>query len=140
MEIIKLSKDDIIGNKMTLKKGQMSYDTALASSWAKDANTSFKTLQDYNAKLNNREYLSSDDLKSYKSAMNSYVENNNRLRRLNKILGQGYTDEQEKEWNDAITTLQREYKEASDYFSQFKDENEFKDIINSNYDRLFGGK
>ena len=47
MGIIKLTKDDIISNKMTLKKGQMSYDTALASSWGKDAKTSFETLQNY---------------------------------------------------------------------------------------------
>ncbi|MGN1320260.1 MAG: hypothetical protein ACI4U6_03995, partial [Acutalibacteraceae bacterium] len=129
MGIIKLTKDDIISNKMTLKKGQMSYDTALASSWETNVKTSFETLQNYNTKLNNREYLSSDDLKSYESAMNSYIENNNRLRRLNKILGQGYTDKQEKEWNNAITSLQSGYKEASDYFSQFKDENEFKDTL-----------
>lgn len=129
MGIIKLTKDDIISNKMTLNKSQISYDTALVSNWESDAKTSFETLQNYNTKLNNREYLSSDDLKSYKSAVDSFVENNNRLRRLNKIFGQGYTDEQEKEWNDAITSLQSGYKEASDYFSQFKDENEFKDTL-----------
>ena len=129
MGIIKLTKDDIISNKMTLNKSQISYDTALVSNWESDAKMSFETLQNYNTKLNNREYLSSDDLKSYKSAVDSFVENNNRLRRLNKIFGQGYTDEQEKEWNDAITSLQSGYKEASDYFSQFKDENEFKDTL-----------
>ncbi len=129
MEIIKLTKDDIINNKMTLNKNQISYDTALVNSWESGAKTSFETLQNYNTKLNNREYMSTDDLKSYKSAMNSYIENNNRLRRLNKIFGQGYTDAQEKEWNDAITSLQSGYKEASDYFSQFKDENEYKETL-----------
>ncbi len=94
-----------------------------------EAKNYINTLQKYSDKVDRQEYFSSDDLKGYKAAMDGYINSNNRLRRLNKSFGNGFTEEEEKQWNDCITSLQNGYTDISNYFSYFKTEKEFKDAM-----------
>ena len=94
-----------------------------------EAKNYINTLQKYSDKVNRQEYFSSEDLKGYKAAMDGYINSNNRLRRLNKSFGKGYTEEEEKTWNDSMSSLQRGYTEISDYFSKYKTDKDYKDAV-----------
>ena len=103
---------------------QRSYDSALVGRWESGAKASFEALKKYSAKIGNNEYLSKKDLEDYKSAMDSYVDNSNRLRKINSSFGKGYSEDEEKQWADYISTLQTDYNQLSKYYSQFKTEDE----------------
>ena len=99
-----------------------------------EAKNYINTLQKYSDKVDRQEYFSSEDLKGYKAAMDGYINSNNRLRRLNKSFGKGYTEEEEKTWNDSVTSLESGYKQLTDYFSKFKDKKEYKEAIRARED------
>ena len=103
---------------------QRSYDSALVGSWESDAKASFEVLKKYSTKVGSGGYLSSKDLEEYKSAMDSYVDNSNRLRQINSSFGKGYSEDEAKQWTDYISTLQSDYDQLSKYYSQFKTEDE----------------
>ena len=108
---------------------QRSYDSALVGRWESGAKASFEALKKYSAKIGNNEYLSKKDLEDYKSAMDSYVDNSNRLRKINSSFGKGYSEDEEKQWADYISTLQTDYNQLSKHYSKFKNELEYNDAV-----------
>ena len=127
MSDIRLVKKDKNDDKLkNIKFGINSYGVKRLEL---DASSSFEALKKYREKLENEEYFSNDDLKAYESAMNRYVENSNRLKGLNKTLGKSYTEEEETEWNNSVSSLQSGYKEMSDYFSKFKNKSEYNEYL-----------
>lgn len=131
MSILKLSKNDIIktddaNSKIKLKKNQLSYDSSMVSTWESSNKDSLATLNKYTEKLKNNEYMSSDDLKAYRKALDSYIDSTTRLRTLNKSLGTAYDEEDEKKWNNFVSSANTEYDSLSKYYSQFDSEDAFK--------------
>ena len=126
MSVLKLSKNDIkknddSENKIKLKRDQLSYDSAMISGWETTNKTSVETLNNYYTRLNNNEWLSADDLNSYRTALDSYIDSGNRLRRL----GNSYTEEEEKTWNDSISSMNTTYDSVSKLHSNFKTGDDF---------------
>ena len=125
MSVLKLSKIDITknndaDNKIKLKKSQLSYDSAMVSGWETQNKDSMNTLNNYYTKLNNNEWLSADDIKTYRSALDSYISTSNRLRGLSKAIGDGYSEEDEKSWTDSINLMNSTYDSVSKLHSAFK--------------------
>ena len=130
MSVLKLSKKDITinnsdDNKIKLKKDQLSYDSAMLSGWEATNKSAIEILNSYNTKLQNKEYLTADDIASYKKAVEDYISSTNNLRGINKVFGNGYTDEEEKAWTDNITSLQSSPENLSNFYSQFKSEDDY---------------
>lgn len=126
MSVLKLSKNDIrknddSENKIKLKKGQLSYDSAMISGWETTNKTSVETLNNYHTRLNNNEWMSADDLNSYRTAIDNYINTGNRLRKL----GGKYTEEEEKQWNDSISSMNTTYDSVSKLHSSFKTGDDF---------------
>ncbi len=120
----KKREDDVF--KATSRK---TYDSALVSSWERDASVSFGTLKNYLTKMDNGEYLSSKDLEDYKSAMERYIDKASRLRGINKSLGNSYSEEEEKEWLDSVNSLKTGYEHNSKVYSSYKNEKEYKKAL-----------
>ena len=124
MAVLKLSKKDIIKNgekeeKITLKRSDLSYDSAKLYGWEQSNKESLDILNQFNERVNNQEWLSKDDLTSYKKALDSYVSTTNRLRGINKAFGKGYTDEEEASWAESLASLNKGYDEITGFYSQF---------------------
>ena len=130
MSVLKLTKNDIIRNddkeeKIKLKRSDLSYDSARVSGWEQANRQSLDILNDYNNRINKSEWLTKEDRENYKKALDSYIETSNYLRGINKTFGEGYTDEDEKNWNDSIASMNTGFDEISNFYSQFASDKEY---------------
>ena len=134
--MIKLTKNDIVKSnggegKRKLTKSDVTFDTTPIGGWETTNKESFNTLNSYYERINRGEYLSADDMKTYKSALDSYIDTSNRLRGLNNSYGEGFSEEEEQKWLDSLTSMQSDYDNASKYYGSFKTEQSFKDYLAS---------
>ena len=130
MSVLKLSKNDITKNndgenKIKINKNQISYDSAMVYGWESKNKDSLNTINNYYTKINNGGYLSADDIKTYRSALDSYISTSNSLRGLDKALGNSYSEDDEKKWTDSISSMNTEYENIYNYYSQFGTEKSF---------------
>ena len=135
MSILKLSKKDIQkngedDNKVKLSRSQISYDSAMVSDWETRNKEAYDALESYRQRINSGGYLSADDLSSYRTALDSYVETSTGLRGISKAFGQGEMDD-DNAWADTISQMETGYKGISDYYSQWDTE----DAYNAWYQR-----
>ena len=135
MSILKLSKKDIQKNgeddkKIKLSRSQISYDSAMVSDWETRNKEAYDALESYRQRINSGGYLSADDLSSYRTALDSYVETSTGLRGISKAFGQGDMDD-DTAWADTISQMETGYKGISDYYSQWDTE----DAYNAWYQR-----
>ena len=131
MSVLKLTKNDIVrngdnGEKIKLKRSDLSYDSAKVSGWEQANRQSLDILNDYNNRINKSEWLDEEDRKKYRSALDSYIETSNYLRGINKTFGEGYSDEDEKKWSDSIAYMNEAYDSTDKYYSQWIDEKDYK--------------
>lgn len=129
MSILKLSKKDIQKNgeddkKIKLSRSQISYDSAMVSDWETRNKEAYDALESYRQRINSGGYLSADDLSSYRTALDSYVETSTGLRGISKVFGQGDMDD-DTAWADTISQMETGYKGISDYFSQWDTEDAY---------------
>ena len=87
--------------------------------WQNLNEESSNTINFYNTKINNGEWLSTKDLDAYNKAIGDYIDSSNRFREYNKAYGTTYSDEDEKSWNETISSLQNGYTSVAQYYSQF---------------------
>ena len=140
MSVLKLTKKDITSHKsenanegvLKLKKSDLVYDAATYSAWEQSNKEAIDILNRYNDRVNKQEWISSDDLASYRKALDSYISTSNSLRGLNKIFGKGYTDEEETSWADTLSSLGKGYEDLSAYYTQFDSEDAFKVHLTQN--------
>ena len=135
MSVLKLTKNDITRNddkeeKIKLKRSDLSYDSARVSGWEQANRQSLDILNDYNNRINKSEWLTKEDRENYRKALDSYIETSNYLRGINKTFGEGYTDEDEKNWNDSISSMNKGYDEISNFYSQFASDKVYSDWQN----------
>ena len=121
MSVLKLTKNDITssgnnnGEKLKLKKSDLMFDAATYSGWEAKNKSYIDTLDSYYTRMSNNEWMSEDDFASYRKTLDSYIENSNRLRGVNRIFGSGYTEEEEKKWQDAIASLNKDAIGSEDF-------------------------
>ena len=125
MSVFKATKNrsDSAGKfKATEKR---SYDSSLVSQWETSSKESYDVLEKYRQRINSGGFLSSDDLTAYRSALDTYKESASNLRRISKSLGQGAAEDDD-QWNESLSQMESGYKGISDYYSQWKNEADFK--------------
>lgn len=99
------------------------------------------TLNKYNEVVGKGGWLSSDDIASYRSALDNFVSSSNRLRELNRFFSDDYVDDSE-DWKKTVSSMEEGYRGISDFYSKWKDEDEYKTALeaqkeyqkNLNYD------
>ena len=126
MAVMKLSKNDIRKkneDKIKLDKSQISYDSALVSGWEASNRESINTLEKYRSRISSGGFLSSDDLATYRKALDSYVDTSSNLRGISRVFGQSDMDDDQ--WHNSIADMERNYKGISEYFSKFRNADEY---------------
>ena len=127
MAVIKLSPENIHKNdgssKIKLDRSRISVDSARVSSYETRNKESYDVLEKYRQRINNGGYLSAEDLAAYRKALDSYVETSTRLRDLSRFYGQSVDDDDA--WTKTIADMESGYKGISDYFSQWKTEDDY---------------
>ena len=101
-----------------------SYDSALVSGWETSSRDAYNALEKYRKRISSGEYLSSDDLAAYQKAMDSYVDTTSNLRSISRVLGQSAADD-DIAWANSISQMRKDYKGISDYFSKFRNADEY---------------
>ena len=82
------------------------------------------TINKYNERIKVGEWLSNEDRAAYKSAIDTYTSTGNSLRDVAKYYGTKYTDEEEKSWQDSISSLNSGYIQINDYYTKLGEEME----------------
>ena len=134
MSILKLSKNDIIRKedeeeKIKIKRTDLSFDSAMISGWEQANRQALEIINNYNNRINKSEWLDEEDRKAYKKAINSYVSTTNRLRGINKTVGEGYSEDDEKGWLDAVASLNKGYDDISSFYGQFASDKVYSDWL-----------
>ena len=101
------------------------YNPDVVRSWETTNKQSLDILNDYNNRINKSEWLDEEDRKKYRSALDTYIETSNNLRGINKMFGEGYTDEDEQKWTDSIASMNEAYDSTEKYYSQWIDEKDY---------------
>ena len=87
--------------------------------WQKDNEDAINVINGYQSKIQNGDWMSSEDRQAYKSAIDKYTTSATNLRDLNRKLGTSYTADEEKSWNDSLSSLQSGYNSVNDFYGQF---------------------
>ena len=129
MSVLKLSNKDIIrkeddDDKIKLSRSQITYDSAMVSSWETRNSGAITTLNQYRDRINNGGFMTADDLTSYRNAVDDYINSYTDLRRISSVFGADSGDDEE-EWKTTVSSLESGYKSAYDYFSNFETEEDF---------------
>ena len=106
-----------------------SFNARVLHGWQKTNKDSSDAITQYYERIKNNEYIGTSEMTSFRSAIDSYVDSTNKLRGFNKRWGGAYTDEEEKEWGDAVSSINTYYDNASKYYSNWKTEKEYKDAL-----------
>lgn len=106
----------------TFKTSVKIYDQSKLSSWQYANKSALDILNEYQEKIKRGDWLSTEDRQKYKSAVDTYTSTGNSLRQASKHYGQKYTADEEKSWNDSLSSLQSGYSSVNDFYNQFGDE------------------
>lgn len=98
-------------------------DTVMSHFWNDRVNDSVSKLNRYRDKINSGGYLSTADLSAYEKALSYYKLGSNKLRSI--FSRNGYETEDDESWNTTMSALDDSVRGLTDYFSQWKDEEEF---------------
>ena len=96
--------------------------------WQKDNEDAINVINGYQSKIQNGDWMSSEDRQAYKSAIDKYTTSATNLRDLNRKLGTSYTADEEKRWNDSLSSLGSSYDEIEKHYSQWRDEDDYRGI------------
>ena len=81
------------------------YSTSTLRGWQAQNKSALDILNEYQKKIQNNEWLSSEDRAKYKAAIDEYTSSGNALRKASQFYGTKYTPEEEKSWQDSLSSL-----------------------------------
>lgn len=87
-----------------------------------DTRTQMDTIQSFNQRANNREYLTSDDISAYRNAIQEYVKGVDVLRAYNG----SKMDTIDPEWEQEVMDLEKQAKLLEEYYGKYANEDEYK--------------
>ena len=102
------------------------YDKGLVREWQTTQDQSSNTINSFTAKTRRQEYLSSDDLATYRAAIDSYIDSSNKLRGVAKGLGGNVDDAS---WESQIASMNSVYDETQKHYSKWKNADAYKKYI-----------
>ncbi len=97
------------------------YNRSAISSWQYANNEALDILNEYQEKIKRGDWLSTEDRAKYKTAIDSYTSSGNALREASRFYGTKYTADEEKSWQDSLSSLQSGYSSVNDFYNQFAD-------------------
>ena len=100
------------------------YNQSKVYGWQAQNKSALDLLNEYYNRINAGEWLSNEDRAKYKSAIDTYTTTGNALRDVSKFYGTKYTDEEEKSWQDTISSLNNGYVQVNDYYTKLGEEME----------------
>ena len=95
------------------------YNQSAIYGWQSSNKSALDILNEYQKKIQNGDWLSTEDRAKYKSAIDSYTSSGNALREASRFYGTKYTADEEKSWNDSLSSLQSGYSSVNDFYNQF---------------------
>ena len=98
------------------------YNQSKVYGWQAQNKSALDLLNEYYNRINAGEWLSNEDRAKYKSAIDTYTTTGNALRDVSKFYGTKYTDEEEKSWQDSLSSLNQGYTSVNDFYNQFADD------------------
>ena len=104
-----------------------SYDSTMVYSWEKANKESIEILNTITTKSNNNEYVSSEELDTYRKALDSYIDSSNKLRDVSKWYGMEIDDDET--WKNTVTTLNSDYDTIQKYWSNWENEDAYKKAL-----------
>lgn len=109
------------------KKTKLSigYRQSALNGWQYSNKSALDIINEYQKKIQNGDWLSSEDRTTYKNAIDTYTSTGNKLREASKHYGQKYTADEEKSWTDSLSSLQSGYNSVNDFYNQFANDIEY---------------
>lgn len=106
------------------------YSNSTVYGWQSQNKSALDILNEYQSKISKGEWLSEEDRARYSSAIDTYTSTGNSLRDVSKFYGAKYTDDEEKSWQDSLSSLKQGYTSANDFYNQFSDESQYREWNN----------
>ena len=101
------------------------YRQSALQGWQYSNKSALDIINEYQKKIQNGDWLSSEDRQKYKSAIDTYTSTGNKLREASKHYGQIYSADEEKSWNDSLSSLSGGYNDIEKFYGQFASDKEF---------------
>ena len=121
----KFSSKIISSTPETFKTSVKIYDQSKLSSWQYANKSALDILNEYQEKIKRGDWLSTEDRAKYKSAIDSYTSSGNALREASRFYGTKYTADEEKSWNDSLSSLGSHYADVDKFYGQFADDSAY---------------
>ena len=93
--------------------------------WQAQNKSALDLINEYYNRINSGEWLSNEDRAKYKSAIDAYTTTGNALRDASKYYGTKYTDDEEKSWQDSLSSLSEGYTGVDKFYNQFANDKEY---------------
>ena len=101
------------------------YNQSALYGWQAQNQSALDILNEYQKKIQNNEWLSSEDRAKYKAAIDEYTSSGNALRKASQFYGTKYTADEEKSWQDSLSSLSGGYNDIEKFYGQFASDKEF---------------
>jgi hypothetical protein len=101
------------------------YNQSALHGWQYSNKSALDIINEYQRKIRNGDWLSTEDRQKYKSAIDTYTSSGNSLREASKHYGQKYTADEEASWNNSLSSLQSGYNSINDFYGKFADDREY---------------
>ena len=131
MAITNIKKSDGVSKREDLN---ISVRSDYLSKWRNQASESSEIINDYITRRKNQDWMSADDISNYRSALKRYKSSTAALMSLQKSSG-NYKEEDEKKWNEYISSLSTDLDTASEFYGKYKTADSYKSAIAAQKER-----
>lgn len=93
--------------------------------WQRDYDSAYTSINDYQKRIDNGDWLSSDDRVAYKSAIDKYTSSGTNLRNFRNDMNNSYSPEAEEDWlnwQKSSTSLGSHFADVDAFYGQFADD------------------
>ena len=108
-----------------------SYDATIIHGWEQSSRESLAIVNQYSERIKKNEWLSEEDRETYRKAIDNYIKTSNNLRNINKSFGDSSVSQEDIKWSESVSSLNKGYKEISNFYSQFESEKIYNDWNNA---------
>lgn len=101
------------------------YNPTAVYGWQAQNISAYNLISDYYERINRGDWISPEEREQYKNAINEYTLSGNKLRDVSKFYGTTYTDEDERSWQNSLSSLNKGYEDINKFYGQFADADQY---------------
>ena len=101
------------------------YNPTAVYGWQAQNTSAYNLISDYYERINRGDWISPEEREQYKNAINEYTLSGNKLRDVSKFYGTTYTDEDERSWQNSLSSLNKGYEDINKFYGQFADADQY---------------